>query len=554
MLEKKNKEIKKLPIEKCIENFKKYILGNELNSSPQPHIYNNKQDLLSYGLKGELSFIYLRPIAYKIFLNILPIDKSLKQWISITFNNRFNYFQLKSKYFQTQYKLKNKTKISTNSITKKNLNNNHITNNCNIENKEKEKDEELKNLIILDLSRTFQEISLFKEEKNLKILNDVLYIYSKEHSDENTYKQGMNEIISILFLAIYPYYFTTNKAISRVDIINAINVYNKRSKINKKGLDILFNFFHDEKYLEVDLYYLFNNLMEKGFNTFFKDNSFQRRSDNIINNKLKIIDFKLYQHVNDIKVPYNIFFGKWIQTFFDLVTKIDNCITILDIILSKEFLNNDINSNINYIKINDIYEMEFIDCICLSMLKKYREDLLQKNSEEFLIFCLCYPEIQNLNEIIQSANHIDLTIKNNIIDINIINKDLGKKSISNNSPKKKIVYGKKIKSKIKFKSHLSFTESNSNFYKSKKIIKNNTTMGDIDINNNIKNDNLNNVGETSTNFLNSDKFNKSTKLLEKKKNDLKENNSKFSIFEKIISFSHQFDEYKTNDLIDTYYF
>ena len=550
-----------------------YILGNQLYSAQLSNNYNNKQDLLSYGIKGQLSSIYIRPIAYKIFLNIFPIEKSLTQWISITFNNRFNYLQLKSKYFQTPTNTKNITKISSNSFTKNNLKNNSIINNCN-KDENKENDEELKNLIKLDLTRTFQEISLFKEEKNMKILFEILYIYCKQHLGANIYKQGMNEIISILFLAIYPYYFTINKYISRIDIINAINSYNKRSKSvlyknrenesgnknkknifikpanNKKELDILFYFFHDEKYLEVDLYYLFNDIMEKGFNTFFKDDSFQKRCDDIINNKLKIIDFKLYQHVYDIKVAYNIFFGKWIQTFFDRVIKLADCIAIFDILISKEVLNNDINSDIYYIKENDIFEMDFLDCLCLSLLKKYRKDLLQKNSEEFLIFCLCYPEIQNLNEIIQSANFINLTLKNSKSDINKINENLDEKSTEKITQKKMINNVKKIKTKLNIKTYLSFTESNSNFYNSKKLLKNNTINGNCDAN---KNTNKN-ISSKSNSFLNSDKSNKSTKLLDTNKNNIKENTSKFSIFDKLSSFSHQFDEYKINDLIDTYYF
>ena len=81
----------------------------------------------------------------------------------------------------------------------------------------------------------------------------------------------------------------------------------------KKGLDILFNFFQDENYLETDLYYLFNDLMESGFNIFYKDELLQKRCDNIINNKLKLIDLELYNHCIDIKVPFQIFLGKWMH-------------------------------------------------------------------------------------------------------------------------------------------------------------------------------------------------------------------------------------------------
>ena len=568
MTENNNNQIKKFPKEKCIENFKKYILGNEINTTEKTYIYNNKQDLLSFGIKGDFSSIYLRPMAYKIFLNHLPIDKSIQQWISIIFNNRKSYSQLKSKYFPSQSKNKNSSRNSNNSSNLNNIKN--VIDNNNASNKEN--DDELKKLIDLDLSRTFQEISLFKEEKVLKILFNILYIYSKEHLETNPYKQGMNEIISILFLSVYPCYFTCKNNISKNDMINTINSFNKKINIklsknnqngstkkygkkyiiqptnNKNELEILFNFFHDDNYLEVDLYYLFNDLMDKGFNVFFKDDFFEKRCDNIINNKLKIIDFELYKHCTNIKVPYHIFLGKWIQSFFaQIVTNIDKRINILDVIISKEFLHNDINTDIYMIKKNDLYEFEFLDCICLAMIKKYREELLKKNDEEFLIFCLCYPLIETNNEIIQSSNSINMCLKKSNIDINKINENTEKKPSLKITPKKILFYGKEGRNNLNFKTNSCYSEFKTNYYKKKKLGKHNTIFGKIDI--------KKRGGNTSSSkaFTNSEKGNKSTKILDSKKSSIKEI-SKFSFFDKINSFSHQFDQYKCNDLIDTYYF
>ena len=552
MIEKNNEEIKKYPLEKCIENFRKYILGNELNTSQKSYIYNNKKDLLSFGIKGNLSSIYIRPMIYKIFLNHLPIDKSLQQWISITATNRISYTQLKTKYFSSY---KNNSKLANNLANS----NSKEDNKHNIEN-----DEEIKNIINLDLSRTFQEISLFKDQKIITILFNILYIYNMEHSNTNPYKQGMNEILSILFFSIYPCYFPCKTNLSKNDIINKIDTYNKKSKsdINKKStnlkkkinisesdkkiVDILFYFFHDENYLEIDLYYLFTELMEKGFNIFYKDDYLQKRCDTILNNKLKIIDYELYKHCINIKVPYQIFLGKWIQSFYNQVTNIYNCIKILDIIISQEFLKNDIDIDIYYIKKNDINAFEYLDCICLSMIKKYREELLKKNNEEFLIFCVTYPEIKDLNEIIQSANNINLTIQTNKIDIHKINENSDKKSSFANNSNKKLFLKKPIKNKIVIKTNTSIYnkyDSNSKFYKDKKLKKNHTIVGNIEPINN------NNI-TPSKSLLQS---NKSTKLLEKKNSKLKER--KYSFLDKVSSLTHQFDEYKNNnDLIDTYYF
>ena len=562
MTEKNEIIIEKLDIGKCIENFKKYILGNEYNPSQKSYVYNNKEDLLSYGIKGNIDSIYLRPLIYKFFLNHLPIDKNLQQWISIIFNNRVSYLQLKTKYFP----LEKSNKITGNE--KKNDNNESDT-----KRKEEENDEEIKNLIELDLSRTFQEISLFKDPNILKVLFNVLYIYNKE---KFSYKQGMNEIISILFLSIYPYYFPCKKNITRIDLINAINLYNKRSKVvlnksmnykknnnmkgyipqvinNKEAVDTLFNFFHDEKFIEVDLYYLFNDLMDKGFNIFFKDESLQKRCDNIMSTKLKMIDSDLYNHCTNINLPHQIFLGKWIQTFFDQLTNVNNCISILDIIISQEYLHNNMNKEINIIKKNDIYEFEYLDCICLAMIKKYKEELLKKNGDQFLIFCLCYPAIQNFNEIIQSANFINLTLNKNNLEITSINNNLDNNSSLKCTQKKRIYYGKIIKHRLTKKTNtLNLSESNPKLYTTKKIKASKTI---IDKNN--KSTYNENNNSPMNNIVQSEKATKSSNLIEiknvKLRNKENSNNNKVKTSEsiKIGSFLHQFDEY---DLIDTYYF
>ena len=149
-------------------------------------------------------------------------------------------------------------------------------------------------MIKLDLSRTFPEIQTFNQNKIINILFNVLYIYSKEYSIN--YKQGMNELISILFISLYPFYFPCSKSITKIEIINAINAFRNNQKIvirkkdenlnENRHFDILFTFFHDENYLETDLYFIFANIMEKGFKMLYKEEALQKRCDNIIKNKL----------------------------------------------------------------------------------------------------------------------------------------------------------------------------------------------------------------------------------------------------------------------------
>ena len=507
-MEEKNEEIlKKQDKLKCISNFSNYILKSISENNSKSLNIKEKEDLISFGIKGELSSIYIRPFVYKIFLDLLPLEKTIQQWISITFAQRFLYSNLKSKYF----------------------------------NKKKEKEEEKENIIRMDLSRTFPEIKEFNQNKIINILYNVLYIYTKEY--EINYKQGMNEILSILFISLYPYYFINSKNISKIDIINAVNSLNnlnsngtkifvkkninnskKENKINNiNGIEILFNFFHDENYLEVDLYFLFTNLMKKGFDQFYKDELLLKTCNNIMKNELKIIDFELYNHCNNINLAYEIFLEKWILSFFDRYTNIENCISLLDIIISHEYKN----------KKKDIFELQIIDFICLSMLIKYREDLLKKNDEEFLIFCLCYPKIQNLQEIIQISNSINLKLQKKESNINIT-KRLSVR-INPKKPKYWIYSNNKIKKRNTITNGI---KESSHSYVEKKVIKKNDEDKTLD---NCQSHRYNGA------FSNISIKKSSLNLTRKDKDGFKIPN-----FGNLLN--PQFDEIKSEDLIDIYYF
>ena len=66
-------EIKKYDLDKLSLIFKEKIL---LNS-------HRIEDLKKYANEAQLTKEYLRPIAWKIFLGVLPNTTSLKEWIEI---------------------------------------------------------------------------------------------------------------------------------------------------------------------------------------------------------------------------------------------------------------------------------------------------------------------------------------------------------------------------------------------------------------------------------------------------------------------------------------
>ena len=185
-------------------------------------------------------------------------------------------------------------------------------------------DNEVKELIKLDISRTYQEITQFLDEKNKTMLENILFIWSKENQDVN-YRQGMNDLLAVFYLACYSEYFPNKKKSTLEELMNYAEEQNFKTYSAE-----LFAFFNDENEIEADLFYLFSNLMKKGmkdlYNTDIKgepinykkaelirnqwsndtENDPQTiinvRCNSIIKDKLRAIDEDLYNHLNDIQL------------------------------------------------------------------------------------------------------------------------------------------------------------------------------------------------------------------------------------------------------------
>ena len=175
-------QIKKNNINELSRVFKEKILLN-------PYRVENLKKLAS---EGELDKQLLRPIAWKIFLGVLPNTTSLREWVDIIANQR-EEFKKKIKKF---CKIKKFIGDPLGGGTKKKKASAETSS----------EDNDIKNTINKDLDRTRQEIDLFLQNKIRNILANVLYIWSKENP-EISYRQGMHELLAIFYLVFYPYYF-----------------------------------------------------------------------------------------------------------------------------------------------------------------------------------------------------------------------------------------------------------------------------------------------------------------------------------------------------------
>ena len=406
-------EIPKKNIEDCINSFTNFILKDY-----------SIDNLYKLSMVGELGEKNIRGMAWKIFMEVLPANDSIEKWIEKLQYLREEYKILSDKmtkkqnFFKKEEEIK-KEKENENII---NLNNIKIRKNSLLTNPYHE-EKETKKLINLDLNRTFQELELFHNEEIKNKLSRILFIWNNENPNLG-YQQGMNDIVSIIFLCLYPYYFPNEKKLSIESIM--------KDKINKiKNSEILYLFFHDEEELESDLYICFNNIMKKGVISLYdfdfesKDKqidyikkillfkneyNFEKeeelnsplnlRCNMLIKEKLKKLDYELYNHFNKIGLDCTIFLQRWLKCIFNREFELKDVLIIWDAVIASP-------------EIQKGYNLSKIDLIALSMILRIRNILILCDQNQCFMMLLQYPRIESILELIIFSDKL----KEAILDI-----------------------------------------------------------------------------------------------------------------------------------------
>ena len=365
------------------------------------------EDLKKLAIDAKLSKEQLRPIAWKIFLGGLPNTTSLKEWVEIISNQREEYKKKLKKYC----KIKKFVGDPLGGGKKKKKNEGPV------------EDTDLKDLINKDLDRTHQEMELFLQNKIKNILANVLYIWSKENSIVS-YRQGMNELLAIIFIAFYPFYFacTRKPKTTKEDIIE----YLKDMNLYK---DDIYIFFHDEDEIQSDLFYTFEALMKKGMTNLFdphflqkddpgykmyeifpqmwKDDSNEnkptyvyRRSSLIIKEKLKSLDNELYSHFKKIDLNCEVFLQRYLRCIFCREFNLNDVYIIWDIIFYDNYVN----------RSKEKYDFIYMEYICIAMIFKIRDRLKDADQNECFSMLFKYPEIKDIMDIIKLAKKVEQAI------------------------------------------------------------------------------------------------------------------------------------------------
>ncbi|KAF6101346.1 TBC1 domain family member 5 [Phyllostomus discolor] len=333
------------------------------------------------GINGQLRSSRFRSICWKLFLCVLPQDKS--QWISKSKELRAWYSNIKEIHITNPRKVVGQQDLM--------INNPLSQDEGSLWNKFFQ-DKELRSMIDQDVTRTFPEMQFFQEENVRKILTDVLFCYAREN-EQLLYKQGMHELLAPIVFILH----CDHQAF----------LHASESAQPSEEMKTLLN----PEYLEHDAYAMFSQLMETAepwFSTFEHDNQkgketlmapipFARPQDlgptvavvtkvnQIQDHLLKKHDIELYMHLNRLEIAPQIYGLRWIRLLFGREFPLQDLLVVWDALFA------------------DGLSLSLVDYIFIAMLLYIRDALISSNYQTCLGLLMHYPRIGDVHSLILKA-------------------------------------------------------------------------------------------------------------------------------------------------------
>ncbi|KFO57844.1 TBC1 domain family member 5 [Corvus brachyrhynchos] len=334
------------------------------------------------GINGQLRSSRFRSVCWKLFLEVLPQDRS--QWIKTTSDLRTSYSKIKEIHITNPRKAGQQDLIINNPLSQ---------DEGSLWNKFFQ-DKELRAMIEQDVTRTFPEMQYFQQENVRKILTDVLFCYAREN-EQLLYKQGMHELLAPIVFILH----CDHQAFSHAS----------EAAQPRQALHLIFLL--NPEYLEHDAYAMFTRLMktaEHWFSTFEHDSQkekdvmitpmpFARPQDlgpsiaivakvnQIQDHLLKKHDIELYMHLNRLEIAPQIYGLRWVRLLFGREFPLQDLLVVWDALFA------------------DSITLNLVDYIFVAMLLYIRDALISSNYQTCLGLLMHYPPIGDVHSLILRA-------------------------------------------------------------------------------------------------------------------------------------------------------
>lgn len=333
------------------------------------------------GINGRLRSSRFRSICWKLYLDVLPEDKS--QWIRRTKALRAQYEKIKETHITNPRKAAGQQDLV--------VNNPLSQDEGSLWNKFFQ-DKELRGMIKQDVLRTFPEILYFQQEDVRTKLTDILFCYAREN-EQLLYKQGMHELLAPIVFVLHCDHQTFQHASETANPSEEMNV-------------ILDPTFHEH-----DAYAMFSQLMEtaepwfssferqvrKGKEEMLTSIPFARPQDTgpsvaivtkvnrIQDQLLKKHDIELYMHLNRLEIAPQIYGIRWVRLLFGREFSLQDLLVVWDALFA------------------DSITLDLVDYVFVAMLLYIRDALIASNFQTCLGLLMHYPPIGDIHSLLLKA-------------------------------------------------------------------------------------------------------------------------------------------------------
>uniref|UniRef100_UPI003AAB2BE4 TBC1 domain family member 5 isoform X1 n=1 Tax=Centroberyx gerrardi TaxID=166262 RepID=UPI003AAB2BE4 len=333
------------------------------------------------GINGRLRSSRFRSVCWKLYLEVLPEDKSL--WINKTKELRGQYEKIKETHITNPRKAAGQQDLV--------VNNPLSQDEGSLWNKFFQ-DKELRGMIKQDVMRTFPEMRYFQEEDVRTKLTDILFCYAREN-EQLLYKQGMHELLAPIVFVLHCDHQAFQHASETAN--------------PSEEMKCLLN----PMYHEHDAYAMFSQLMEtaepwfssferevrKGKEEMLTSIPFARPQDagpsvaivtkvNRIQDQLvKKHDVELHMHLNRLEIAPQIYGIRWVRLLFGREFPLQDLLVVWDALFA------------------DSITLDLVDYIFVAMLLYIRDALIASNFQTCLGLLMHYPPIGDIHSLLHKA-------------------------------------------------------------------------------------------------------------------------------------------------------
>uniref|UniRef100_A0AAY4BUD1 TBC1 domain family member 5 n=1 Tax=Denticeps clupeoides TaxID=299321 RepID=A0AAY4BUD1_9TELE len=330
------------------------------------------------GINGLLRSSRFRSVCWKLYLDVLPEDKS--HWIRKTKEFRAQYEKIKDMHITNPRKAAGQQDLL--------VNNPLSQDEGSLWNKFFQ-DKELRGMIKQDVMRTFPEMKYFQEDNVRTKLTDILFCYARENQ-QLLYKQGMHELLAPIVFVLH----CDHQAFQHAS----------ETAHPSEEMKVLLS----PEYHEHDAYAMFSQLMETAepwFSSFEREvrkemitsMPFARPQDvgpsvaivtkvNRIQEQLvKKHDIELHMHLNRLEIAPQIYGIRWVRLLFGREFPLQDLLVVWDALFA------------------DSLALDLVDYVFVAMLLYIRDALIASNFQTCLGLLMHYPSIGDVHALLQKA-------------------------------------------------------------------------------------------------------------------------------------------------------